>query len=95
MGKDGRCSTICGTLEYKAPEVIHGHRHGKEVDWWALGVVLYEMVVGIPPFYSRDEEVMRTNILHRDLRFSSRVASKPTRALIANLLQRDPERRLG
>lgn len=86
--------SFVGTPEYLAPEMIKGKGHDKAVDWWCLGILLYELTVGITPFYSGNVDEMYHKIVHAKLRFPPRL-SEDCKALITALLKRDPNERLG
>ena len=89
-----KAHTFCGTPEYLAPEIITSVGHDKAVDWWALGILLYELTVGIPPFYSQNVNEMYSKIQHGVLRFPP-FLSEGCKSLIIALLNRDPKNRCG
>ncbi|XP_039145243.1 LOW QUALITY PROTEIN: phototropin-2-like [Dioscorea cayenensis subsp. rotundata] len=89
-------NSFVGTEEYIAPEIITGAGHSSAIDWWALGILLYEMLYGRTPFRGKNRQRTFGNILHKDLTFPSSIpVSLTARQLIHSLLQRDPANRLG
>ncbi|KAI7725019.1 hypothetical protein M8C21_003598, partial [Ambrosia artemisiifolia] len=64
-------NSFVGTEEYIAPEIISGVGHSSAVDWWAFGILLYEMFYGYTPFRGKTRQRTFANVLHKDLKFPS------------------------
>ena len=92
--QDTEARSFCGSLAYLAPEMLKRTGHGKSVDWYLLGVLLYEMVVGDPPYFSDHEVELLNNIQNAALKLPSTL-SKSIKSLLTSLLQRNPSKRLG
>lgn len=93
-------NSFCGTAEYLAPEMLIGNGHDYTVDWWALGILIYEMIVGIPPFFHRNKHKMYHFIKESKVNFPDPVRHKITvseqaKDLILKLLDKDKTTRMG
>lgn len=96
---DFRTNSFVGTEEYIAPEVIKGCGHTSAVDWWTLGILLYEMLYGMTPFKGKNRNATFANILREEVTFpehaSVQQVSTVCKSLIRKLLIKDETKRLG
>jgi len=95
-GPSGRSNSFCGTPEYMSPEVLLRKGHGKSVDWWCFGVLLFEMLTGDSPFYSPNLKRTYFKICNAQYKIPETVElSSWVVSLLKGLLQTDPGDRLG
>jgi len=93
---DARSHSFCGSPAYLSPEMLAGTGHGQGTDWYGLGILIFEMLSGLPPFYCRDRAKMWHDIQYRPLKaVLPAFISSPASALLHELLEKDESKRLG
>jgi serine/threonine protein kinase len=89
------CTRVCGTYEYLAPETLSGQSYGAGVDWWALGIVFFEMLFGRTPFFAVDRVRMRDKIVGCPVIIPDHSGGAAVGAVLSGLLEKDPTLRYG
>jgi len=93
--EQGKARSLVGTAEYLAPEILDSKpEYGFACDWWSFGVLLYEMIAGLPPFYSTDRRILFDNIRNQEVTFY-KCHDPVTRDLLYRLLAKEPRMRLS
>jgi serum/glucocorticoid-regulated kinase 2 len=97
---DEVATSYCGTPEYLSPEMVAHAGHDKTVDWWAIGILIYELLIGVTPFFNKNRQVLMSKIKHSRIVFPDRRTYRITYSdevvdLISGLLKKKKEERLG
>ncbi|EPS73120.1 hypothetical protein M569_01633, partial [Genlisea aurea] len=92
--ENGRSNSLCGTVEYMSPEIILGKGHDKAADWWSVGVLLFEMLTGKPPFMGGNRERIQQKIIKDKMKLPPFLSSE-AHSLLKGLLRKEASKRLG
>jgi serine/threonine protein kinase len=94
MTAESRASTFCGTVEYMSPEMVRGKEYTRASDWWSVGVLIYDMLTGQPPFQARNRKTLQKKICSAKIKLPTYV-SKEAHSIMRGLMERDASKRLG
>ncbi|KAM5570598.1 serine/threonine-protein kinase [Rosa sericea] len=94
IDEDSRSNSMCGTTEYMAPEILLSKGHNKDADWWSIGILLYEMLSGQPPFTHANRKKLQERIIREKVKLPPYLTTE-AHSLLKGLLQKEPSQRLG
>ncbi|KAM6569838.1 hypothetical protein CsatB_017823 [Cannabis sativa] len=94
IDESSRSNSMCGTTEYMAPEILQSKGHNKDADWWSVGILLYEMLTGKPPYTHENRKKLQEKIIKEKMKLPPYLTSE-AHSLLKGLLQKEPSRRLG
>ncbi|KAK4485715.1 hypothetical protein RD792_008361 [Penstemon davidsonii] len=94
IDESSRSNSMCGTTEYMAPEILLSKGHNKDADWWSIGILLFEMLSGQPPFTHANRKKLQEKIINEKFKLPPRLSTE-AHSLLKGLLQKDPSKRLG
>ncbi|KAK7385450.1 hypothetical protein VNO78_31171 [Psophocarpus tetragonolobus] len=94
FNENERSNSMCGTVEYMAPEIVMGKGHDTAADWWSVGILLYEMLTGKPPFFGGNKHKTQQKIIKDKVKLPA-FLSNEAHSLLKGLLQKDVTKRLG
>ncbi|XWS51046.1 hypothetical protein CRYUN_Cryun12cG0142500 [Craigia yunnanensis] len=94
IDESSRSNSMCGTTEYMAPEILRSKGHNKDADWWSTGILLYEMLIGQPPFTHANRQKLQQRIIQEKVKLPPFLSTE-AHSLLKGLLQKEPSRRLG
>ncbi|MCL7040150.1 hypothetical protein MKW94_030413, partial [Papaver nudicaule] len=89
-----RSNSMCGTLEYMSPEIVLGKGHDKAADWWSVGILVFEMLTGKPPFCGGGRDKIQQKIIKDKMKLPGFLTSE-AHSLLKGLLQKEASKRLG
>ncbi|KAM7275714.1 hypothetical protein ACFE04_017580 [Oxalis oulophora] len=94
IDESSRSNSMCGTTEYMAPEILMSKGHNKDADWWSVGILLFEMLSGQPPYTHANRKKLQQRIISEKVKLPPYLSTE-AHSLLKGLLQKDPSRRLG
>ncbi|XP_071731639.1 serine/threonine-protein kinase AtPK1/AtPK6-like [Rutidosis leptorrhynchoides] len=94
IDESSRSNSMCGTTEYMAPEILLAKGHNKSADWWSVGILLYEMLTGKPPYIHSNRKKLQEKIINEKIKLLPRLSGE-AHSLLKGLLTKDPSTRLG